>query len=266
MSDIVETHLNERSAVVGLLTRVIDRVVATASEYAPVSRLVLFGSYGRGRLKLSSDLDLLVLVAPPRSARWRPKENVSLRSLVYQSLGQHARSVDLSVRTIDQYEEAHTVPVCPEHSAASEGAIVWSAATSRRPQVTRSPSEVRRDNAIDWLRFALHASDAMRDADAKSIERICGLPPLGDAPALAPEHHDKCVRAAIVAWAIATESAIPDHTLPLARVTASINNALGQRLCEALADLTPSGRSLSAMIAITAATESVRKLLTRQHR
>jgi predicted nucleotidyltransferase len=252
------------------LASVVDVAVATASQYALVSRVILFGSYGKGLATDTSDLDLLVLVAPPWSAQWNPKSNVALRSTLCRALGDRAHMVDLSVRTIDQYEEAHTVPVCPEHSAASEGTIVWSSAISRPPRVTRSVLDVRRDNALDWLRFAWHASEAMRSADAQQAHRVIDEASAHtsptDHPKMALRHHEKCLRAAIVAWAIATESAIPDHTLPLSRLANTVEHAFGQALGDTIADIAPLGRARSAAIAVAVATESTRELRARVRR
>ncbi len=261
-SERANTHRDIDTDVASL----VDLLVATTRLHTPLARVILFGSHSRGAASARSDLDLLLLVAPPLTAAWNPKANVLLRSVLYRTLGTRADLVDIRVRTIDQYEEAYTVPVCPEHSAASEGTLLWSAAICRRPRPMRSLYEVRLDNADDWLRFASYANHAMNRADAEE-PRGCSID--GDhlcrdaqknQCALTLKHYEKCIRAAIVAWAISTYASIPDYTLPLARLAASVDHAFGSLLGPAIADRTVNGRARSASIAIAVATAAVREL------
>jgi hypothetical protein len=199
------------------LRRVVEALVHSISSQVRLSRIIAFGS-GAAALTNPRDFDLLALVAP--DTLWAPADNVQLRSAVYSRLGAFATGLDLYVRTIDQFEEAQTVPVCPEHSAAVDGVLVWSSAVSRAPRPRRSTRRVLVDNAIDWLRVAEHARAAMHQSkQARLVAPPTSHPP-GDVAAAEVRsthfrHFEKAARATVVAWSLATGSPLPHHKTPL---------------------------------------------------
>lgn len=81
----VPVHLEEKRAeYVQTLERALRTVVERLSALPEVEKVVLFGSYLRGRRDLLTDLDLLVVV---RSAKDPLTRTVRLRSLVAAGLG-----------------------------------------------------------------------------------------------------------------------------------------------------------------------------------
>lgn len=92
------------------LKQVVTRVVNTASP----SRVILFGSYGRGEADEGSDLDLMVIL---------PKVADKYREMVrlHEAIGNLAVGVDLLVYSDAEFERRSQVPGTVLYWARKEG-------------------------------------------------------------------------------------------------------------------------------------------------
>ena len=99
------------------LQQVVQRIVAAAQP----SRVILFGSYGRGDASEDSDLDIMVI--EPRVPD-RYEEMIRLQKVV----GSLGTGVDLLVYSEAEYERRSQVPGTVLYWARKEGRPVYEAA------------------------------------------------------------------------------------------------------------------------------------------
>lgn len=99
------------------LKQVVTRVVRIASP----SRVILFGSYGRGEADEGSDLDLMVIL--PKVAD-KYKEMVRL----HEAIGTLAVGVDLLVYSDAEFERRSQVPGTVLYWARKEGQQLYATA------------------------------------------------------------------------------------------------------------------------------------------
>lgn len=99
------------------IQQVVERVVVAARP----SRIILFGSYGRGDAKKGSDLDLMV-VLPTVTDRYG--EMIRL----HKAVGNVGVGVDLLVYSDAEFERRSRVPGTVLHSARKEGQQLYAAA------------------------------------------------------------------------------------------------------------------------------------------
>ena len=99
------------------LQQVVKRIVAAAQP----SRVILFGSYGRGDAAEDSDLDLIVI---ERHVDNRGEEMVRLRGAV----GHIGVGVDVLVYSETEYERRSQVPGTVLYWARKEGRPLYEAA------------------------------------------------------------------------------------------------------------------------------------------
>ncbi len=99
------------------LQQVVQRIVAAAQP----SRVILFGSYGRGDASEDSDLDIMVI--EPRVPD-RYEEMIRLQKVV----GRLGTGVDLLVYSEAEYERRSQVPGTVLYWARKEGKPVYEAA------------------------------------------------------------------------------------------------------------------------------------------
>lgn len=92
------------------LQQVVDRVVAEAQP----SRVILFGSYGRGDARKGSDLDLMV-VLPTVTDRYGDMIRL------HKAVGNVGVGVDLLVYSDAEFERRSRVPGTVLYSARKEG-------------------------------------------------------------------------------------------------------------------------------------------------
>ena len=98
------------------LQQVVQRIVAAAQP----SRVILFGSYGRGDASEDSDLDIMVI--EPRVPD-RYEEMIRLQKVV----GRLGTGVDLLVYSEAEYERRSQVPGTVLYWARKEGKPVYEA-------------------------------------------------------------------------------------------------------------------------------------------
>ena len=99
------------------LQDVVERIVAAAQP----SRVILFGSYGRGDADAGSDLDLMVI---ERNVDNRYEEMIRLHNAVgYIGVG-----VDVLVYSETEYERRSQVPGTVLYWARKEGTSLYEAA------------------------------------------------------------------------------------------------------------------------------------------
>ena len=101
--------------------RTVQQVVARIVAAAQPSRVILFGSYGRGNADPGSDLDIMV-IKPYVSNRY--EEMIRLRKAV----GRLGTGVDLLVYSEGEYERRSQVPGTVLYWARKEGRPVYEAA------------------------------------------------------------------------------------------------------------------------------------------
>jgi predicted nucleotidyltransferase len=99
-----------------ILQQVVKRVVAAARP----SRVILFGSHGRGDADEGSDLDLMVI---EQKVDNRYQEMIRLR----QAVGQIGIGVDVLVYTEREYERRSQVPGTVLYWARKEGRSLYEA-------------------------------------------------------------------------------------------------------------------------------------------
>jgi predicted nucleotidyltransferase len=100
-----------------ILQRAVERIVAAAQP----SRVILFGSYGRGDADAGSDLDLMV-VKPQVSDKYT--EMIRLHEVV----GSIGVGVDVLVYSDAEYERRSQVPGTVLYWARKEGKALYEAA------------------------------------------------------------------------------------------------------------------------------------------
>jgi predicted nucleotidyltransferase len=120
-----------------------------------IRRVMLFGSRARGLASASSDFDFLVLIEPPVGVRWSPADNVAERRRLLSRLPPSTISVEMWVRTLDQFAEAARVVGTPEQAARSHGLVLYSRPADRPSVVRRSAALVRAQCATDWVEGAV---------------------------------------------------------------------------------------------------------------
>lgn len=99
------------------IQQVVERVVVAARP----SRIILFGSYGRGDAKKGSDLDLMVIL-PTVTDRYG--EMIRL----HKAVGNVGVGVDLLVYSDAEFERRSRVPGTVLYSARKEGQQLYAAA------------------------------------------------------------------------------------------------------------------------------------------
>jgi predicted nucleotidyltransferase len=99
------------------MQQIVARIVAEAQP----SRVILFGSYGRGDADPGSDLDIMVI--KPRVSN-RYEEMLRLR----QAVGSIGTGIDLLVYSEAEYERRSQVPGTVLYWARKEGRPVYAAA------------------------------------------------------------------------------------------------------------------------------------------
>jgi uncharacterized protein len=110
------------------LEQVIQRIVAVAEP----SRVILFGSYGRGEATKDSDLDILVIQPQVQN---RGEEMVRLR----QAIGPVGVGVDILVYPEAEYKRRSQVPGTLPYWADKEGKIVYAATGCPRGRIASCP-------------------------------------------------------------------------------------------------------------------------------
>nr|VFK62248.1 MAG: Nucleotidyltransferase domain-containing protein [Candidatus Kentron sp. UNK]VFK70382.1 MAG: Nucleotidyltransferase domain-containing protein [Candidatus Kentron sp. UNK] len=96
------------------LRRIVTRIVAVARP----SRVILFGSYGRGDPNEGSDVDLMVI--KPRLDN-RGEEMLRL----YRAVGHIGAGLDLLVYSNEEYKRRSQVPGTVLYWARQEGRILY---------------------------------------------------------------------------------------------------------------------------------------------
>lgn len=146
-----------------------ERIVSAGQDR--VRRVVMIGSRAVGTAHPESDLDLVVIVEIPISARpWLEGDIAAERTRLYAGAGSAPVRLDIAVRTTDHYAEAFRVVGGPEHLVATEGVVVYSRALDRPPVVRRTPDQVRFVNVSTWIKHALLAADRAAAAEnAKAL-------------------------------------------------------------------------------------------------
>jgi predicted nucleotidyltransferase len=104
--------LNEQT-----LQQAVDRIVAAAQP----SRVIVFGSYGRGDATEDSDLDLMV-IAPEVENKY--EEMIRLNRVV----GNVGTGVDLLVYSEKEYQRRSQVPGTVLYWARKEGRVLYETA------------------------------------------------------------------------------------------------------------------------------------------
>jgi predicted nucleotidyltransferase len=99
----------------------VQQIVARIVAVTQPSRVILFGSYGRGDAGLDSDLDIMV-IEPHVSNRY--EEMIRLRKAV----GSLGTGIDLLVYSEAEYERRSQVPGTVLYWARKEGRPVYAAA------------------------------------------------------------------------------------------------------------------------------------------
>jgi uncharacterized protein len=99
------------------LQQIVKRIVAAAQP----SRVILFGSYGRGDASTDSDLDLMVIL--PQTPN-RYEEMIRLHKVV----GSVGAPVDVLVYSEDEYKRRSQVPGTVLYWARKEGRALYEAA------------------------------------------------------------------------------------------------------------------------------------------
>lgn len=100
-----------------ILQDIVERIVAAAQP----SRVILFGSYGRGDADAGSDLDLMVI---ERNVDNRYEEMIRLHNAV----GHIGVGVDVLVYSETEYERRSQVPGTVLYWARKEGTSLYEAA------------------------------------------------------------------------------------------------------------------------------------------
>jgi predicted nucleotidyltransferase len=100
-----------------ILQQAVARIVALAQP----SRVILFGSYGRGEADEGSDVDLMVV--KPRVDN-RGEEMIQL----YQVVGQIGAGVDVLVYSEEEYQRRRQVPGTVLYWAHKEGRTLYESA------------------------------------------------------------------------------------------------------------------------------------------
>lgn len=139
-------------------------------------RVVMIGSRRYGCARPDSDLDLVLIVEIPLAevAAMR-REMAAQNRRVSAALGNWPLILDISVRTIDQFEEARTVVGGVEWLAEHEGYVIYARSGDRAPIVRCQPDAVKRALVRTWLedsRKALDRAVAMRNGTANHPDRL----------------------------------------------------------------------------------------------
>jgi predicted nucleotidyltransferase len=100
-----------------VLQKAVQRIVAVAQP----SRVILFGSYGRGDADAGSDLDIMVI---KRRVDNRGEEMIRLR----KAIGSIGVGVDVLVYSETEYERRSQVPGTVLYWAKKEGRPLYEAA------------------------------------------------------------------------------------------------------------------------------------------
>jgi predicted nucleotidyltransferase len=100
----------------------VQQIVARIVAEAQPSRVILFGSYGRGDADPGSDLDIMVI--KPRVSN-RYEEMIRLRQVV----GSIGAGIDLLVYSEAEYERRSQVPGTVLYWARKEGRPLYAAAS-----------------------------------------------------------------------------------------------------------------------------------------
>jgi predicted nucleotidyltransferase len=100
----------------------VQQIVARIVAEAQPSRVILFGSYGRGDADPGSDLDIMVI--KPRVSN-RYEEMIRLRQVV----GSIGVGIDLLVYSEAEYERRSQVPGTVLYWARKEGRPLYAAAS-----------------------------------------------------------------------------------------------------------------------------------------
>ena len=163
-------------------TNLANRIAAAGR--GRVRRVVLIGSRARGTAHERSDMDLVVLVEPPRGGgRWGAAEFTRERDRIQREVGSPPLPTDLSVRTTDRYEEARRVIGGVEHLIDLEGVDIYSDAFRRRPEARCSPDQVRRELAYGWVEHAVDTLDkAVRQEIAVAVRAATRPGPIPENP------------------------------------------------------------------------------------
>jgi len=141
----------------GLARDYASRIVAAGQDR--VRRVVLIGSRARGTARPDSDVDLVILEElRPEAQNWRTSDCAFERDRIRRELGATAGpSVELWVRTTDQYEEARGVVGTIEWLVELEGIVVYDRPVTRKAVPRLPPDAVRREYVMGWMAHALRA-------------------------------------------------------------------------------------------------------------
>jgi predicted nucleotidyltransferase len=247
------------------LVGLVAKIVALTHDVVRPSRVYLFGSRARGRFDSSSDADLLLLVEPDVRQPWWPRDNVLLQHHIRSALTGSTIPVDIYVRSIDQFADAHSVPVCPENAAYVEGSVVWTAPFVRHAIRQRPAARVRFDNAVEWLQIASASMRVAVDGIGSHAGSMGSATALhGDAPvpmrsgSAPPEV--RALRAAAVAISLARNRPIPYHKLPIESLIALLAPDLAGDRTLVLATASHAPLRSIAVAAIHAAEQAVREM------
>ena len=139
-----------------------DRIVRLKS--GRVHAVFMIGSRALGRATSSSDLDLVVLIeTDARERPWGGQEALAQANRIQRLIGTPPIRTDLTVRSVDQFEEAKGTIGGVEYLVVKEGFRVFSSPLKRKPTPRLPHAVVRRALAYAWLGGALKAlSDAAR--------------------------------------------------------------------------------------------------------
>ena len=154
--------------------QVVDRLLQVCPH--TLRRVVMIGSRRHGCAGPNSDLDLVVIVEIPLAEMAAMQQQMSAESRrINAALANWPLKLDISVRTIDQFEEARNVVGGVEWLVENEGYVIYARPADRAPIVRCRPEAVKRALVRTWLEDSLKALDravAMRNGTANHPDRL----------------------------------------------------------------------------------------------